>query len=57
LLQVRRDYEEHPARVDRVREELQAEGAESWIAHAVRAQLAFDIGFDAVAENGGSLDL
>jgi hypothetical protein len=57
VAQVRRDYAEHPSRVDRIREELQAKGAESWIAYAVRAQLAFDIGFDAVAENGGSLEL
>jgi hypothetical protein len=57
VMQVRREYGKHPARIDRVREELQAQGADSWIAHAVRAQLAFDIGFDAVAENGGSLDL
>lgn len=57
VVKVRQDYEEQPARIDRVRAELRAEGPDSWIAHAVRAQLAFDIGFDALAENRGSLDL
>jgi hypothetical protein len=57
LVKVGKDYAEHPDRVAQVRTELQARGADAWIARAVRAQLAFDIGFDAVAENGGVLDL
>ena len=57
LVQVGKDYAEHPDRVTQVRGELYAKGADSWIARAVRAQLAFDIGFEAVAENGGVLDL
>jgi hypothetical protein len=57
VVQVRREYAELPARIDRLRDELRIEGEHAWIAQAVRAQLAFDIGFDAVTESGGDLEL
>jgi hypothetical protein len=57
LAEVEREYSGHPARIARLRGELRRAGPDAWVARAVRAQLAFDLGFDAVAEGGGCLDL
>jgi hypothetical protein len=57
LAEVEAEYAQHVDRLAWMRTELDVLGADSWIAGAVCARLAFDIGFDALGDVGGLAEL